>query len=100
MEAVPAPAPLQDHEYHEISDEENNHSPTALDLGPSLMAEMEMMFNSLGKTDRSLDHEGSNRYVNEIGFSASSNINLHCYCYGIVQHFNFLFSEAMNYEKR
>lgn len=57
---VPAPAPLQDHEYHEISDEENIHSPS-LDLGPSLLAEMEMMFSSLGTQNHSLDHEGSNR---------------------------------------
>ncbi|KAJ8929303.1 hypothetical protein NQ314_018010 [Rhamnusium bicolor] len=57
---VPAPAPLQDHEYHEISDEENTNSPN-LDLGPSLMAEMEMMFSSLGQQNHSLDHEGSNR---------------------------------------
>ncbi|XP_049821952.1 activated Cdc42 kinase-like isoform X2 [Aethina tumida] len=61
---VPAPAPLQDHEYHEISDEETNHSPH-LDLGPSLMAEMEMMFSSLGTQNHAApyaaDHEGSNR---------------------------------------
>ncbi|ENN80518.1 hypothetical protein YQE_03057, partial [Dendroctonus ponderosae] len=54
------PAPLQDHAYHEISDEETNNSPH-LDLGPSLMAEMEMMFSSLGNQNQSLDHEGSNR---------------------------------------
>jgi activated CDC42 kinase 1 len=57
---VPAPAPLQDHEYHEISDEENTNSPH-LDLGPSLMAEMELMLNSFGQPNQSLDHEGSNR---------------------------------------
>ncbi|XP_050513101.1 activated Cdc42 kinase-like isoform X2 [Diabrotica virgifera virgifera] len=57
---VSAPVPLQDHEYHEISDEENTNSPS-LDLGPSLMAEMEMMFSSLGTQNHSLDHEGSNR---------------------------------------
>ncbi|KAJ8971631.1 hypothetical protein NQ317_015907 [Molorchus minor] len=57
---VPCPAPLQDHEYHEISDEENTNSPS-LDLGPSLMAEMELMFSSLGQHNHSLDHEGSNR---------------------------------------
>ncbi|XP_008194423.1 activated Cdc42 kinase-like isoform X2 [Tribolium castaneum] len=57
---VPAPAPLQDHEYHEISDEENTHSPH-LDLGPSLMAEMELMLNSFGHPNQALDHEGSNR---------------------------------------
>ncbi|CAG9859645.1 unnamed protein product [Phyllotreta striolata] len=58
---APAPAPLQDHEYHEISDEENPNSP-GLDLGPSLMAEMEMMFSSLGAQNHSLDaHDGSNR---------------------------------------
>ncbi|KAJ8956876.1 hypothetical protein NQ318_014292 [Aromia moschata] len=57
---VPGPMPLQDHEYHEISDEENANSPS-LDLGPSLMAEMEMMFSSLGQHNHSLDHEGSNR---------------------------------------
>ncbi|KAJ3654313.1 hypothetical protein Zmor_013508 [Zophobas morio] len=57
---VPAPAPLQDHEYHEISDEENTNSPH-LDLGPSLMAEMELMLSSFGQPNQSLDHEGSNR---------------------------------------
>lgn len=56
---VPAPAPLQDHEYHEISDEENPHSPH-LDLGPSLMAEMEFMLSSFGQQPH-LDHEGANR---------------------------------------
>lgn len=55
------PAPTADHEYHEISDEENTNSPN-LDLGPSLMAEMEMMFNNLGQTPPSpADHEGSNK---------------------------------------
>ncbi|XP_023312279.1 tyrosine-protein kinase PR2 isoform X2 [Anoplophora glabripennis] len=62
---VPAPAPLQDHEYHEISDEENTHSPS-LDLGPSLMAEMEMMFSSLGQQNHSVDHEGSSNRSNEL----------------------------------
>ncbi|KAK9879558.1 hypothetical protein WA026_006628 [Henosepilachna vigintioctopunctata] len=57
---VPAPAPLQDHEYHEISDEETSNSPH-LDLGPSLLDEMEMMFTSLGQQNHSVDHEGSNR---------------------------------------
>lgn len=57
---IPAPAPLQDHEYHEISDEETSHSPH-LDLGPSLLAEMEMMFTSLGQQNSLNDHEGSNR---------------------------------------
>lgn len=55
------PAPTNDHEYHEISDDENTHSPN-LDLGPSLMAEMEMVFNSLGQPPPSpADHEGSNK---------------------------------------
>lgn len=58
---IPPPLPLQDHEYHEISDEESTHSPS-LDLGPSLMAEMELMFSSFGTQDRSVDHESSNRY--------------------------------------
>ncbi|XP_023030050.2 activated Cdc42 kinase-like isoform X1 [Leptinotarsa decemlineata] len=57
---IPAPVSLQDHEYHEISDEENTHSP-GLDLGPSLMAEMERMFSNLGQQNHSVDHEGSNR---------------------------------------
>lgn len=56
----PAPTALQDHEYHEISDEENTHSPH-LDLGPSLMAEMEMMFSSLGGQQNHVDHDNSNR---------------------------------------
>ncbi|CAG9814391.1 unnamed protein product [Phaedon cochleariae] len=84
LEAAPLlldpPAPLQDHEYHEISDEERgeelgdgeSHSP-GLDLGPSLMAEMEMMFSSLGSGGHRRGsreehghgvvdhHEGSNR---------------------------------------
>jgi len=42
-----------DHEYHEISDEENQDSPLRFDknfdFGPSLMAEMDQMFRSLGK---------------------------------------------------
>lgn len=56
------PAPDQDHEYHEISDEETTNSPH-LDLGPSLMAEMEMMFSSLGQQPlpSPADHEGSNK---------------------------------------
>ncbi|XP_060517637.1 activated Cdc42 kinase-like isoform X2 [Cylas formicarius] len=58
---VPAPAPLQDHEYHEISDEEETNNSPHLDLGPSLMAEMEMMFSNLGTQNHSMDHEGSNR---------------------------------------
>ncbi|XP_018319586.1 activated Cdc42 kinase-like [Agrilus planipennis] len=59
------PAPDSDHEYHEISDDENTNSP-ALDLGPSLMAEMEMMLNSLGQPPPSpADHEGSNK-TNEL----------------------------------
>lgn len=57
---VPAPAPLQDHEYHEISDDEATHSPH-LDLGPSLMAEMELMLSSFSHPHHPLDHEGSNR---------------------------------------
>lgn len=45
-----------DHEYHEISDEENQESPLRFDktlnfdFGPSLLAEMDQMFRSLGKT--------------------------------------------------
>lgn len=55
------PAPTTDHEYHEISDEENTNSPN-LDLGPSLMAEMELMFSNLGQPPPSpADHEGSNK---------------------------------------
>lgn len=44
-----------DHEYHEISDEENQDSPLRFDkalnfdFGPSLLAEMDQMFRSLGK---------------------------------------------------
>lgn len=44
-----------DHEYHEISDEENQESPLRFDktlnfdFGPSLLAEMDQMFRSLGK---------------------------------------------------
>lgn len=43
-----------DHEYHEISDEENQDSPLRFDktlnfdFGPSLLAEMDQMFRSLG----------------------------------------------------
>lgn len=59
------PAPDTDHEYHEISDEENTNCP-ALDLGPSLMAEMEIMLSSLGQPPPSpADHEGSNK-TNEL----------------------------------
>ncbi|KAF5281236.1 hypothetical protein FQA39_LY05122 [Lamprigera yunnana] len=59
------PAPDADHEYHEISDDENTNSP-ALDLGPSLMAEMEIMLSSLGQPPPSpADHEGSNK-TNEL----------------------------------
>lgn len=44
-----------DHEYHEISDEENQDSPLRFDktlnfdFGTSLLAEMDQMFRSLGK---------------------------------------------------
>lgn len=44
-----------DHEYHEISDEENQDSPLRFDkplnfdFGPSLLDEMDQMFRSLGK---------------------------------------------------
>lgn len=44
-----------DHEYHEISDEENQDSalrfdkPLDFDFGPSLLDEMDQMFRSLGK---------------------------------------------------
>lgn len=44
-----------DHEYHEISDEENQDSPLRFDktlnfdFGPSLLAEMDQMFRSLGE---------------------------------------------------
>lgn len=44
-----------DHEYHEISDEENQDSPLRFDktlnfdFGPSLLAEMDQMFRTLGK---------------------------------------------------
>lgn len=43
-----------DHEYHEISDEENQDSPLRFDkplnfdFGPSLLDEMDQMFKSLG----------------------------------------------------
>ncbi|XP_066254029.1 activated Cdc42 kinase-like isoform X3 [Euwallacea similis] len=59
-DCAPAASSLQDHEYHEISDEETNNSPQ-LDLGPSLMAEMELMFSNFGNQSQSVDHEGSNR---------------------------------------
>lgn len=45
-----------DHEYHEISDEENQDCPLRLDkalnfdFGPSLLDEMDQMFRSLGET--------------------------------------------------
>lgn len=45
-----------DHEYHEISDEENQESPRgfdkplSFDFGPSLLDEMDQMFRSLGKS--------------------------------------------------
>lgn len=65
VDHVPAPAPLQDHEYHEISDDETTNSPS-LDLGPSLMAEMEMMFSSLGQQNHPVDHEGSSNRSNEL----------------------------------
>ncbi|XP_030761391.1 activated Cdc42 kinase-like isoform X2 [Sitophilus oryzae] len=58
-DCVPSPSSLLDHQYHEISDDESNNSPQ-LDLGPSLMAEMEVMFSNF-TTNNSLDHEGSNR---------------------------------------
>ncbi|XP_066140981.1 activated Cdc42 kinase-like [Euwallacea fornicatus] len=59
-DCAPAASSLQDHEYHEISDEETNNSPQ-LDLGPSLMAEMELMFSNFGNQSQTVDHEGSNR---------------------------------------
>ncbi|XP_067205931.1 uncharacterized protein Ack-like isoform X3 [Linepithema humile] len=65
-----------DHEYHEISDEENQESPLRFDktlnfdFGPSLLAEMDQMFRSLGKSSSpplpppghplSTEHESSN----------------------------------------
>ena len=58
------PIPVADHEYHEISDDEASNSPR-LDLGPSLMAEMELMFSSLGQQPlpppSPVDHESSNK---------------------------------------
>ncbi|CAH1969058.1 unnamed protein product [Acanthoscelides obtectus] len=79
LDGPPPPPPpasaIQDHEYHEISDDDDEddgatHSP-GLDLGPSLMAEMEMMFSSLGGRDLGGggrrdsggrgDHDGANR---------------------------------------
>ncbi|KAK9737649.1 Protein tyrosine and serine/threonine kinase [Popillia japonica] len=62
----PAPSSATDHEYHEISDDEITNSPH-LDLGPSLMDEMEIMFSSLSHQLPSspADHEGSNK-SNEI----------------------------------
>lgn len=45
-----------DHEYHEISDEENQDSPLRFDknfdFGPSLLAEMDQMFRSLGNKQK------------------------------------------------
>ncbi|XP_076397515.1 activated Cdc42 kinase-like isoform X8 [Megachile rotundata] len=63
-----------DHEYHEISDEENQDSPLRFDktlnfdFGPSLLAEMDQMFRSLGSSPPppppahplSAEHESSN----------------------------------------
>ncbi|XP_076231959.1 activated Cdc42 kinase-like isoform X3 [Calliopsis andreniformis] len=63
-----------DHEYHEISDEENQDSPLRFDktlnfdFGPSLLAEMDQMFRSLGSSppppppvhSLSTEHESSN----------------------------------------
>nr|XP_012232402.1 PREDICTED: tyrosine-protein kinase PR2 isoform X4 [Linepithema humile] len=63
-----------DHEYHEISDEENQESPLRFDktlnfdFGPSLLAEMDQMFRSLGSSPPlpppghplSTEHESSN----------------------------------------
>ncbi|XP_018347317.1 PREDICTED: tyrosine-protein kinase PR2 isoform X4 [Trachymyrmex septentrionalis] len=59
-----------DHEYHEISDEENQDSPLKFDktlnfdFGPSLLAEMDQMFRSLGSSPSghslSIEHESSN----------------------------------------
>ncbi|KAL6259951.1 hypothetical protein P5V15_009860 [Pogonomyrmex californicus] len=64
-----------DHEYHEISDEENQESPLRFDkalnfdFGPSLLAEMDQMFRSLGSSpppppppshSLSTEHESSN----------------------------------------
>ncbi|KYM98912.1 Tyrosine-protein kinase PR2 [Cyphomyrmex costatus] len=61
-----------DHEYHEISDEENQDSPLKFDktlnfdFGPSLLAEMDQMFRSLGSSppppghSLSIEHESSN----------------------------------------
>ncbi|XP_063989321.1 uncharacterized protein Ack-like isoform X2 [Diachasmimorpha longicaudata] len=69
LEGLPA-----DHEYHEISDEENQDSPLRFDkplnfdFGPSLLDEMDQMFRSLGTSPPppppghpgSTDHEASN----------------------------------------
>ncbi|CAK9818256.1 Activated Cdc42 kinase-like [Anthophora plagiata] len=52
-----------DHEYHEISDEENQDSPLRFDktlnfdFGPSLLAEMDQMFRSLGKLSNFINTE-------------------------------------------
>lgn len=49
-----------DHEYHEISDEENQDSPLrfdkplSFDFGPSLLDEMDQMFRSLGTLSKSM----------------------------------------------
>lgn len=73
--AVPPPAPVAAHEYHEISDDEtcaNGGSPKLLDLGPSLLAEMELMLSALGQPPPSpADHEGSNK-TNELRERLSS----------------------------
>lgn len=61
----PTTVALQDHEYHEISDEETTNSPH-LDLGPSLMAEMEMMFSSLGGHQNNIDHHDNSNRSNEL----------------------------------
>lgn len=62
------PVALQDHEYHEISDEEGNNPSPNLDLGPSLLAEMEKAFISLGQQNHQhfLDHEGTSNRSNEL----------------------------------
>ncbi|KAJ8669292.1 hypothetical protein QAD02_000551 [Eretmocerus hayati] len=63
-----------DHEYHEISDEENQNSPMrfdkplSFDFGPSLLDEMDEMFRSLGSSpppptqghSAPTEHESSN----------------------------------------
>ncbi|XP_058798592.1 activated Cdc42 kinase-like isoform X2 [Phymastichus coffea] len=53
-----------DHEYHEISDEENQDSPLrfdkplSFDFGPSLLDEMDQMFRSLGTLSKSMLSRG------------------------------------------